>query len=105
MILEEFKQPDAVLFHDLLNLDHEGIMITFSIEISKSVTECRLGTCCVTVDHVFKAVCISKKISISDRIVFIAVNEGNSVYLVLIDLEAERVQYLSKYLRAHLEMA
>lgn len=64
MILEELKQANSILLHDLLNLDHECIMILLSIEISESVTECGLGTRCVAIDHVFKAVGISEEVSI-----------------------------------------
>ena len=105
MILEEFKQSNTVLLHDLLNLEHEGMMIPLTIEISKSVAERRLGTSCVSVDHVLEAVCITKEISVPDRIVLIAINKGNSVDLGFVDLEAKSVQHLSEDLWAHLEVS
>ena len=104
MILEEFEQSNTVLLHDLLYLSHEGHMVPFAIEISKSVTEGRLCTCCVSIDHVLKTVCIAEEISVPDRIVFVTINKGNSVDLILVNLETKRIQHLSEDLGAHLEV-
>lgn len=91
MILEELKQSDTVFLHDLLNLGHEGQVVPFAIEISKLVAERRLGTCCVTVDHVLEAVCIAEEVSVPDLIVLISVHQCHSIDLVLIDLESKCV--------------
>ena len=105
MILEELKQTDAVFLHDLLNLSHESQMVPFSIEISKLVAERRLGSSCVTVDHVLKAVCIAEEVCIFDLIVLVTVDQCDGIDLILIDLESKCVQHLSEDLRADLKVA
>ena len=79
-------------------------MVLLTIEISKSVTECRLGTRGVAVDHVLEAVGVAQEVSIPDRIVLISVDQGHSVDFILTNLETKRVQHLSEDLGADLEV-
>ena len=104
MILEELEETNTVLLHDLLNLDHEGMMIRLAIEISKSVAESRLGTGSVTVDHILEAVGITEEVSIPDRVVLVAIDKSHSVDLLFANLEAESVEDLSEDLGADLEV-
>jgi hypothetical protein len=104
VILEELKQADSILLHDLLNLDHECMMILLTIKISKSVTECGLGSRGVAIDHVLEAVGIAEEVSIPDRIVLISINEGNSIDLIFINLETKCVEDLSEDLGADLKV-
>ena len=104
MILEELEETNTVLLHDLLNLDHEGMMIRLAIEISKSVAESRLGTGSVTVDHILEAVGIAEEVSIPDRVVLVAIDKSHSVDLLFANLEAESVEDLSEDLGADLEV-
>ena len=105
VILEELKNSNAVFLDYLLDLSHECLVIIHTIKVRKSVSESGLGACCVAIDYVFKAVCITKEVCIPYRVIFVTVNQRDSFNLLFANLETKSVENLSENLWSHLKGA
>ncbi len=104
VILEEFSQSDSVLFDNVFDLFHEGIMSLLAIEVNKFV---HIGGLCVggwSMNHILQAVGIIQKFSVLDIIILVSIDQGNSIDIFLTDLEMERVEYLAEDFRGDLEV-
>lgn len=104
VILEEFSQSDSVLFDNVFDLFHEGIMSLLAIEINKFVNIGGLCIGCRSMNHVFKAVGIIQEFSVLDIIILISIDQGNSIDILLTNLEMERVEYLAEDFWGDLEV-
>lgn len=80
-------------------------MLLHSIKIGEAVTESRLGAGGGSIDNILEAVGVTEEISVTDRVVFVAVDEGHSSGLLIVDLESKRVENLSEDLGSHTEVA
>ena len=105
VILEEFKQPDSILFDDLLDLLHKLLMLVLAIEVGEAFDVGGFGTGSWAIDDILEAVGVTQELGIFHVVVFVAVNEGNSFGLSLVNLETQRVQHLAEDLRRHFEAA
>ena len=105
VILEELKNSNAVFLDDLLDFNHECVVVIHTVEVRKSVSESGLGACSIAIDYVFKAVGITKEVCIPDGVIFVTVNKRDSFNRILFNLEAECVENLSENLRSHLKGA
>ena len=105
VILQELLKSNAVFLDDLLDFSHECLVVIHTVEVSKSVSKSGLGACSIAIDHVFKAVCITKEVSILDGVIFVAVNKRDSFNLLFANLEAESVENLSENLWSHFKGA
>ena len=105
VILEELKNSNAVFLDYLLDLSHECLVIIYTVEVRKSVSESGLGACSIAIDYVFKAVGITKEVCIPDGVILVTVNKRDSFNRILFYLEAECIENLSENLRSHLKGA
>ncbi len=105
MILEELVDANAVLFHNLFHFEHQWFNASLAGEVNKSVSEGRLGSSCVAIDHVLEAVGVLQELLVFDVVVLVTVDESHSVHLVLIDLKSQGVKHLAEDLRGDLEGA
>ena len=105
MILQELTKSNAVFLDDLLDFNHECLVVIHTVEVSKSVSESGLGACSIAIDYVFEAVGITKEVCIPDGVIFVTVNKRYGFNLLFINLEAEGVEYLSENLWSHLKGA
>lgn len=105
MVLEELKESDSVALHNLLDLDHQGVVFLLSIEVGKPVSVGGLGASGISIDHILEAVRVVEEVSIPNLVVFVSVNKSDSVHGLLAHVEAESVEDLSKDLGTDLEGA
>ncbi len=80
-------------------------MSVFSAEVSESSDIGRLCASSWSVDHILKAVGVSKEIGILNLIGLVTVNEGNILSVLVRDLESKSGQHLSEDLWRNLEMS
>ena len=98
MVLEELKQSKTVFLNHVLNLSHECFMCSFSIEIGVSFNIGGLGTCCRSVDDVFKAVRVSKELSILNLIVLVSIDCSNRFSVIFKERETKSSKNLTEHL-------
>ena len=79
-------------------------MLFHSIKVGEAVTESRLGAGGGSIDGILEAVSVTEEIGVTDRVVFVAVDEGYSSGLLIVDLESKRVENLSEDLGGHTEV-
>jgi len=103
VILKELLQSDAVSFHNLFDFHHEVVVSLNTIEVSESVSESGLGTSGGAIDNVLKAVGSSQEFVVFDAVFLVAVDQSDSVNLLLVDLEAKAIKDLAEDLGSDLE--
>jgi hypothetical protein len=77
----------------------------FAIEICESRDVSRFSSSSWCVDDIFEAVCVSEELGILDVVILVTVDKGDSIDLLLADLESEGVENLTEDLGGDLERA
>ena len=77
MILEELKKSKTVFLNHVLDLYHQCLMFSFSVEIDMLFNIGGLGTSGRSIDDIFQTVRVFKELSIHDFIVLVSINCSN----------------------------
>jgi hypothetical protein len=104
VVNEEFSESKSVLLNHLLDFLHEGFSLLSTSEVEVGLNVGGFGTRGWSIDCVYKALGIVDEVEILNVILFVTINQNNSLELSVTKVESEASQNLLELLWGDLEV-
>jgi hypothetical protein len=104
VVNEEFSESKSVLLNHLLDFLHEGFNLLSTSEVEIGLNVGGFGTRGWSIDCVYKALGIVDEVEILNVILFVTINQNNSLELSVTKVESEASQNLLELLWGDLEV-
>jgi hypothetical protein len=104
VVNEEFSESKSVLLNHLLDFLHEGFNLLSTSEVEVGLNVGGFGTRGWSIDCVYKALGIVDEVEILNVILFVTINQNDSLELSVTKVESEASQNLLELLWGDLEV-
>jgi hypothetical protein len=104
VVNEEFSESKSVLLNHLLDFLHEGFNLLSTSEVEIGLNVGGFGTRGWSIDCVYKALGIVDEVEILNVILFVTINQNDSLELSVTKVESEASQNLLELLWGDLEV-